>query len=107
MPLLPQVDCASAAHSLSGSVPAVMPRQRPSAAPVLAFEQAMQRPLQALSQQRPSTQKLLVHWPAAVQGAPFACGVTQCPAGLQKMPPEPEQSAFERQLVLQLVVPQT
>jgi hypothetical protein len=92
---------------LSGSVPGEIPRQSPSPSPVFAFEQARQRPLQALSQQTPSTQELLVHWLPAVQDAPFACGVTQCPARLQKMPPADEQSAFERQLVLQLVAPQT
>jgi len=41
---------------LSGSVPAVTGLQRPSDEPVRAAEQAMHAPLQAFSQQTPSTQ---------------------------------------------------
>jgi hypothetical protein len=104
MPFLPQVEAASCAHSASGSVPAVIPRQRPSAAPVFALEQATQRVPQADSQQTPSTQKLLEHWLAATQDAPFACGVTQCPAVLQNVPFV--QSVSPPQVVLQLVLPQ-
>ena len=65
VPSSPQLEAASCAHSLSGSVPAVTARQRPSAAPVLAFAQALQAPPQADSQQTPSTQKPLAHSAAA------------------------------------------
>ena len=56
MPSSPQLEASAAVHSLSGSLPAVMGRQRPSAAPVLVLAQALQRPVQAVSQQTPSTQ---------------------------------------------------
>ena len=80
-------------------------RQRPSAAPVLTFAQALQSVAQADSQQTPSTQSPLAHWLAAVHEAPLACGATQCPADEQKL--LVEQSAFERQEVLHDVAPQT
>ena len=95
----------SAAHSLSGSVPAVTGRQRPSAAPVLTFEQALQAAPQADSQQMPSTQLPVAHWLAAVHEPPLVWGAMQCPAAEQKV--VDEQSAFERQEVLQDVAPQT
>jgi len=105
MPFWPQVEAAVALQSLSGFVPAFTGLQEPSAPPVLAAEQAMQRAPQVLSQQTPSTQKPLVHWVPAMHVPPFACGGTQCPPVLQKLPVE--QSAFERQVVLHDVVPQT
>ena len=67
-----QVDAASAAHSLSGSVPLEMPRHRPLDWPVFALEQAMHRPAQADSQQKPSTQLPEPHWLDIVQADP--CG---------------------------------
>jgi hypothetical protein len=39
-----------------------------------ASAQLRQAPWQASSQQTPSTQKLLAHWPAAVHGCPVAFG---------------------------------
>src|SRR5580692_8486593 len=71
MPSNPQLVCVSAAHSLSGSLPAVTGRQRPSAAPVLALAQALQRPAQAVSQQTPSTQNPLRQSVAALQRPPL------------------------------------
>jgi hypothetical protein len=44
-----------------------------------ATSQAWHWPPQAWSQQRPSTQKPLAHWPAALQAAPFAWRGTQAP----------------------------
>src|SRR5262252_6543749 len=71
MPSLPQVDGVACVHSLSGSVPFVTGRQRPSARPVFAFTQALQVPVQAVSQQTPSTHWLLAHSVAAAQGLPL------------------------------------
>jgi hypothetical protein len=70
MPSWPQLDCVSCEHSLSGSVPATIGRQKPSPAEVFAFAQAEQAPAQADSQQTASTQKLLEQSPDAVQLAP-------------------------------------
>ena len=70
MPSRPQVDVASGAHSSSGSVPPTIERQSPSAAAVLEAEQATQLPVQALSQQTPSTQLPLPHSAAPVQAPP-------------------------------------
>ena len=95
----------SASHSLSGSVPAVTGRQRPLAAPVLTFEQALQAAPQADSQQTPSTQLPDAHWLAAVHEPPLVWGAMQCPVAEQKV--VDEQSAFDTQDVLQDVVPQT
>ena len=52
-----------------------------------------------------TTQELLEHWLAAVHEAPLVWGAMQCPAAEQKV--VAEQSAFERQEVLQDVAPQT
>jgi hypothetical protein len=71
----------------------------------LALAQALQRPAQADSQQTPSTQELLEHWLPAVHEAPLVWGAMQCPVAEQKV--VAEQSAFERQEVLQDVAPQT
>jgi len=71
MPSLPQVDGVACVQSLSGSVPSLTPRQRPSAWPVLAFTQALQAVVQADSQQTPSTQNPLPHAAAAVQAVPL------------------------------------
>jgi hypothetical protein len=104
VPSRPQLEAGSAGHSLSGSVPAVIGRQRPSAAPVREAEQAAQEPAQADSQQTPSTQKPLVHSADPPQAAPFAFTDTHWPA-MQKLPVV--QSAFEAHVVLQAVAPQT
>jgi hypothetical protein len=71
-PSSPQVETASCAHSLSGSVPPMIGPQTPSAWAVLAFEQAAQLPLQAVLQQTPSTQEPVVHSPLPEQAAPCA-----------------------------------
>ena len=86
-PSRPQVDVASCAQSLSGSVPFVTGRQRPSARPVLAFTHAEQLPVHAASQQTVSTHEPLAQSAAAVQGAPFAAPVGPSPASV--VPPSP------------------
>jgi hypothetical protein len=68
-PVWPQL-VASAAHSLSGSVPFDTAAQCPSLTPVLVRTQASQVPLQALLQQTPSAQKPLVHWVLSLQAPP-------------------------------------
>src|SRR5262245_60195784 len=88
MPSVPQVDGACCAHSLSGSVPFVTGRQRPSAAPVLLFAQALQLSVQADSQQKPSTQKPLPHSAAAVQLVPLPA-----PVGVSVPPSSPPAPA--------------
>ena len=92
-------------HSLSGSVPPTIARQRPSAWAVFAAEQAKQPPVQADSQQTPSMQELLEHSSGAPQAAPFAFTVVQLPADEQKKPDV--QSSAEAQVVLHAVVPHT
>src|SRR5215471_11606740 len=87
MPSLPQVDGASCVQSLSGSVPFVTGRQRPSASPVLVFAQALQAFAQADSQQKPSTHSLLAHSDAVVQLVPLPA-----PAGVSV--PASEASVF-------------
>jgi hypothetical protein len=76
------------AHSLSGSVLAVMFPQVPVVPPVLAFVQALQVPVQVLLQQTPSTQWLPAveqSWSpvestgSAAQAAPCATFRTQEP----------------------------
>jgi len=55
-----------------------------------AAEQVLQPPVQAFSQQTPSTQNLLAHWPLQLQAAPSAPGVslaTQASAVLSVVPP--------------------
>jgi hypothetical protein len=76
MPSRPQVDAASAAHSLRGSVPALAGMQAPSAPVAL---QVMQRPVHAVWQHTPSTQKFELHSPALVQAAPFGKSPEQVP----------------------------
>jgi hypothetical protein len=85
-PSVPQVDGACMAHSLSGSVPAVMAPQVPSAPlPFFAAVHAWQRPVQAVLQQTPSTQEPDWHCAAVEQAAPLASGAVQTPA-LQTSP---------------------
>jgi hypothetical protein len=59
-PVRPQV-VAPAAHSLSGSVLALIAAHCPVAAPVLAWTQAWQVPVQPPLQQMPSAQKPELH----------------------------------------------
>ena len=59
-------------HSLSGSVLLLTGEQTPSAPVDLAAEQAWQVPVQAVLQQKPSTQKPDWHCVALVQATP--CG---------------------------------
>jgi len=77
MPVIPQVLTSLAAHSLSGSVPITMAPQVPSARLVLACEQAMQVPAQAMSQQTPSTQFPLTQSVATEQAEPICWGGMQ------------------------------
>ena len=74
---MPQVEAAAAVHSLSGSVPVVMLPQTPLTPPFFAAEQAWQRPVHAVLQQKPSTQKPLEHSFAAVHATPVAFFETQ------------------------------
>jgi hypothetical protein len=69
-PSSPQVDADSWVQSPLGSVPFETGRQRPSGWPVLALEQAEQRPAHAVSQQTLSTQFPLAHSPPPPQLAP-------------------------------------
>jgi hypothetical protein len=79
-PSVPHVDWACAEHSLSGSVPAVMGPQVPSAPPpFLAIEHAWQRPVHAVAQQTPSTQKPDWHCADVEQGLPSPDCVVQTP----------------------------
>ncbi len=74
-PSVPQVDGGAAAHSLSGSIPARMGPQSPSAPlPFFAAEHARQRPVQALEQHTPSTQEPLPQSAPVMQGLPFGSG---------------------------------
>jgi hypothetical protein len=99
MPSVPQVESACCAHSSSGSVPFVTGRQRPSAAVVLLFEQALQPSVQADSQQTLSTQKPLAHSAAAVQLVPLPAPVgvsdppseASFPASVVPPPPVPAE----------------
>jgi len=59
-PSLPQLAEPWSAHSPSGSLPVVTGAQVPSFPPVNSALQLVQVPVQALSQQTPST-----HWPLA------------------------------------------
>jgi len=91
-------------HFPSQVVPAPLQAGRvPWGAPVTALHvpgvtsQASHSPLQAWSQQWPSTQKVLVHWSAAVQSAPSASLATHAPPEQYSRLP---QSASVVQLVL-------
>ena len=72
MPSCPQALPVSTAHSLSGSVPALIGRHFPSCPPVFKAEHAMQLPLHALSQQSPSTHDPEEHSLLVLQVVPFA-----------------------------------
>jgi hypothetical protein len=99
-PSLPQVDGALCVHSLSGSVPLVMLRQRPFAWPVFPIEHAMHGAVQADSQQTPSTQLFDEHWPLVAHGEPSGSVVPQT-LPLQVYPVA--QSELLAQLVLHAV----
>jgi len=58
VPVLPQ---GGAATQRESAAPAVVLAQVPLAAPVLALEQAVQAPVQAVLQQNPSTQEAELH----------------------------------------------
>src|SRR6185436_14320956 len=61
-PLQSPVTHAPSVHSESGSVSAMIDAHVPSLPPVFAALHASQVPEQSVSQQTPSTQKLLLHW---------------------------------------------
>ena len=87
VPSLLQVLGLSVAHSLSGSTPAAMLPQSPSAPPpFFAAEHAWQIPAQSWLQHTPSAQLPSVHWDGDVQAAPVASRGTHWPWGLQKLP---------------------
>jgi hypothetical protein len=90
-PVLPQ---GGALPQRASAMPARSVAQVPSPAPVLAFEQPMQVPVQALLQQTPSTQAPLAHWLAPVQAPPVL--VTHVPPAHWAFA---EQSALLRQVV--------
>jgi hypothetical protein len=103
VPSSPQVDAGSAVQSLSGSVPPTIPRQRPLAWAVFELAHAMQPPVHAVSQQKPSTQAPVEHWEGSVQAEPWPCTVVQTDPRQKK----PEvQSAFDVHEVLHAVAPQ-
>jgi hypothetical protein len=103
-PSVPQVDAALIVHSLSGSVPLLIARHSPLPWPVFVLAHAWQLPAHADSQQKPSTQKPLVHSFDPPQAAPFPFSGTHTPAE-QKWPDV--QSALEPHDVLHEVAPQT
>ena len=105
MPSRPQLLAAWLAHSLSGSVPARTGAQRPLAAPVLVIEQAVHRLLQAVSQQKPSTQLPEAQSDPALDGsqaAPTGLIERQRPLPVSQNVP-PTQSPSDTQLALQAV----
>jgi hypothetical protein len=61
VPSFPQLLLVSTKQSPSGFVPAATGLHKPFVLLVFALEQAMQSPVQALSQQKPSTQWPLAH----------------------------------------------
>jgi len=102
VPSSPQVDDGSAVHSLSGSVPPMIPRQSPLAWAVFEPAHAMQPPVHAVSQQKPSTQAPVEHWEGSVQAEPWPFTVVQTDPRQKK----PEvQSAFDAHEVLHAVAP--
>jgi len=77
VPSFPQEVAVSAVQSLRTSVPDTAGVHWPS---VPTPPQVMQAPVQALSQQTPSTQKPLWQLPAAPQAVPFVSFAVQTPA---------------------------
>lgn len=82
MPSRPQALLVSALHSLSGSVPTLTGRHKPSLAPVLAEAHALQPPAQAFSQHTPSTQLPDTQASACVQAPPVAILGRQVPVAV-------------------------
>jgi hypothetical protein len=76
-PSLPQVDGSLAEHSARGSVPASAALHVPR---LFVAPQVWQLPLQAVSQQTPSTQKPLAQSPVTAHAVPFVSCGTQAPA---------------------------
>jgi hypothetical protein len=70
---------AVSAHSSSGSWPLGMGEQKPEGWLVRDWLQAMHSPVQAASQQTPSTQNPREHWVASVQGRPRETSRRQAP----------------------------
>jgi hypothetical protein len=71
LPSVPQVDAAVAAQRSRGSLlPSVATLHVPFTPPVSAAEQAWQASVHILSQQNPSTQKVLAHWAADAHAEP-------------------------------------
>ena len=101
VPVLPQ---GGAATQRESAAPAVTLEQVPLAAPVLAFEQAVQAPVQTVLQQNPSTQAPDAHWLAAVQAVPVALLATQA---LDEQKSPLAQSVSAAQEVLQADAPHT
>ena len=106
MPVRPHVDADCDAHSSSGSIPAAIEPHVPlTPVPRSAALHAWQTPEQAPLQQKPSTQNVLAQSLPVVHAAPFALGVKQAPAALQRVPPV--QSALLPHVVRHAVAPQT
>jgi len=97
MPSFWQVVGGSAAHSLSGSVPLAIGRQRPFAWPVLGNEQAAHRAPHDDSQQTLSTQLPDVHWLEVVHGEPSGSVVPQ-------VVPTQEYPVAQSELIMQVVL---
>jgi hypothetical protein len=72
-PVVPQVDAACCAHSLSGSRPVRIGPQRPSdPVPFFARLQAMQRPPHVVVQHTPSRQNPKLHSASRLQATPWS-----------------------------------
>ena len=84
MPSRPQVEASDFAQSvaLRGALPAGTVRQMPGDE---ASEQVRQVPVQALSQQTPSTQKPLLHWPSHEQAKPRSLFLTLSSVHMTRM----------------------
>jgi hypothetical protein len=86
LPSVPQLDASVTAQTPRGSLsPSITVLQVPFAAPVRAAEQAWQAPVQAESQQKPSTQYPPRHWLDEAHAEPFAYLAAQA-LPMQKSP---------------------
>jgi hypothetical protein len=90
-PVLPQ---GGALPQRASATPSITGAQVPSGAPVLAFEQAVQVPVQALLQQTPSTQAPLAHCAPSVHPPPVT---------VRQMPPTHWAFAAQSAPVVQVV----
>jgi hypothetical protein len=79
IPSSPHPEAGVSSQLLCGSVPSLMGRHLPAAPPVAAAEQDRHRPLQASSQQVPSTQNPEEHSAVWVQPPPLAFLAVQAP----------------------------